>query len=458
MAEDLEDMRISSNGLSISPRGGYVLYWMQQAQRAWDNPALDHAVMLADRLGLPVAAVFGLTSSYPEANLRHYAFMLEGLEETASALADRKIPLVMKLAEPWRAALELSENAACVVCDTGYTPIQLAWARMFLEKAEVRVDRVETDVVVPVFAVSDKSEYAARTIRPKIMKIRDGFLKPHENRTPKRSGLGLDLHNEPLPFCERLLNGLPLDETAGRVSGFYRGGSGQARVILERFIEKGLPEYGMGGDPFAPHRVSRLGPYLHFGQISPVTVALAAKSAGHAPQAAIDSFLEQLVVRRELAANFTAHTPDCGDYSSVPSWAGKTLHSHLADKRPALYRLEELEASKTHDPYWNAVMTQMRVTGFAPNHLRMYWGKMVLFWSETPQQAHANLMRLNNRYFLDGRDPNSYAGVGWIFGLHDRPFKERPVYGMVRSMTAEGLLRKGDIAAYAASVKSLESP
>jgi len=145
-----------------------------------------------------------------------------------------------------------------------------------------------------------------------------------------------------------------------------------------------------------------------------------------------------------------------GEIGAVEENTSPGIREHLSDRRPEIYGMEELEAAKTGDPAWNAIMTQMRITGFAPSHLRMYWGKKVLEWSKTPESAHRRLLSLNNRYFLDGRDPNSYAGVGWIFGLHDRPFKERPVYGMVRSMTASGLARKGDIQAYMRSVRALE--
>ena len=168
-----------------------------------------------------------------------------------------------------------------------------------------------------------------------------------------------------------------------------------------------------------------------------------------APQPDKDAFLEELLVRRELAANFTHYSPDDYDrYEGLPHWARATLGQHTGDPRPSLYDRQRLSDADTHDPYWNAAMIEMRETGYLHNHLRMYWGKKVLEWQESPEVAYATLLWLNDRYFLDGRDPSSYANVGWIFGLHDRPWGRRPVFGSVRYMSAGGLERKTDMRAY----------
>jgi deoxyribodipyrimidine photo-lyase len=198
--------------------------------------------------------------------------------------------------------------------------------------------------------------------------------------------------------------------------------------------------------PGAP-QVSMLSPYLHFGQISPVEIALAVREAG-APCADRDSYLEELIVRRELAVNFVLGNERYDRYESLPGWAQRTLALHARDARSHTYDYEQLAAARTHDPYWNAAMQEMRLTGFMHNYMRMYWGKKVLEWSPTPQEGHATLLRLNNSYFLDGRDASSYANVGWVFGLHDRPWPERPVFGNVRYMNAAGLKRKTDIEVY----------
>ena len=195
-----------------------------------------------------------------------------------------------------------------------------------------------------------------------------------------------------------------------------------------------------------------MSPYLHFGQISPLYLALEVLKKREELQADSAAYLEQLIVRRELAMNFTHFTPDYDTFSCLPHWAKKTLFDHAFDKREHLYSTDELENARTHDPYWNAAMNEMRTTGFMHNYMRMYWGKKVLEWSEGPEEAFETLLHLNNRYFLDGRDPNSYAGVAWIFGQHDRAWSRRPIFGKVRYMSASGLERKCDIRAYVSRV------
>jgi len=194
--------------------------------------------------------------------------------------------------------------------------------------------------------------------------------------------------------------------------------------------------------------------YLHFGQISPVAVALAAQDA-KAPNEDKKSFLEELVVRRELGCNYCTYCRDYDQFKSLPQWAIETLDEHAGDEREHVYTKDELEKGETHDPYWNAAMKEMRVTGYMHNYMRMYWGKKILEWTNTPRYAFRVALDLNNKYFLDGRDCASFANVAWLFGRHDRGWPERPIYGKVRSMTAKGLERKCDIEGYVAKVEAL---
>ena len=224
---------------------------------------------------------------------------------------------------------------------------------------------------------------------------------------------------------------------------------------LNRFLEKQLPTYHTDRNPPEKNVGSHLSPYLHFGQISPITMALRARAA-KAPPEPVAAFIEELVVRRELAFNFVNYTPGFDRYESLPEWARRTLAEHRDDPRPHVYDQSCLEAADTHDPYWNAAMDEMRITGYMHNYMRMYWGKKVLEWTATPEAAFDTLLTLNNRYFLDGRDPNSYAGVGWIFGTHDRAWPERAVYGKVRTMMASGLERKFDIGKYVDRIRALK--
>jgi deoxyribodipyrimidine photo-lyase len=429
--------------------GDYVLYWMQQSQREAFNPALEAAIASANRLKLPTLVCFGLTDGYPQANARHYSFMLEGLRDVAAALARRGVAFVIRRGSPDAVASELAERAALIVCDRGYLRVQKQWRANVAKSAQRRILQIEGDVVVPLEHASQKREVGARTLRPKILRVRDRFLQPlqrtpvHHKTSAKDLGFAsaLDLSDVPASLAT-----LDVDHTVSPVARF-RGGQVEARQHLDRFIDGPLHDYASARSEPAAMQVSFLSGYLHFGQISPVEIALAARdaSAGQPDRAA---YLEELVVRRELAMNFVEHTPDYDSYSCLPAWARETLAQHRNDKRPHLYNERELTDAKTHDPYWNAAMTEMRETGYMHNHMRMYWGKQILAWSSDPEQAYATALALNNRYFICGRDANSFANIAWCFGLHDRPWPERAILGKVRSMTASGLERKIDTAAY----------
>ena len=438
--------------------GDYVLCWMQQSQRAAFNPALEWAVANANRLRLPVVVGFGLADGYPGANARHCAFMLEGLREVEASLAKRGIAFVMRRGAPDAVAIELAQRAALVVCDRGYLRHQKAWRSRVAKCAGRRAVQVEGDAVVPVDVASDKRETAARTLRPKIARLRDAWLKPLP-ATPvavRGAALSRDLvHADSFAPMDvfALLAGLDVDRSVAPVARF-RGGSAEAKRRLHAFLHGGLSRYAAERGEPALGQVSFLAAYLHFGQVSPVEIALEVVRADADPEGRA-AYLEELIVRRELAINFVEYEPDYDRYECLPRWARDTLDRHRHDPRSHRYDADELAAAATHDRYWNAAMREMRDTGYMHNHMRMYWGKKILEWSANPEEAFATALALNNRYFLDGRDPNSYAGVAWCFGLHDRPWPERPIFGTVRSMTQGGLVRKIDADAYVASVDRL---
>ena len=435
--------------------GRYVLYWMQASQRAEFNPALEYAIRRADESNLGVVVAFGMMAGYPDANARHFAFMLEGLAEVADSLRRRGIRFVLRSGRPDEVALALAGDAALVVCDRGYLRHQRLWRRRVADQAGCQVIQVEGDVVVPVETVSDKAEYAARTIRPKIHRHWLHFLQEVSASEPPRSTLRLSFKDEIDPTDPAaLLRTLEVDREVAPVARF-RGGTAEARRRLAHFLRNSLDGYDQGRNEPAEAHVSELSPYLHFGQISPVEVALkakAAKSPGDSDRAA---FLEELIVRRELACNFVQFTDNYDDYACLPAWARKTLAEHADDPRPQRYSRAQMAAGQTDDRYWNAAMQEMRETGYMHNTMRMHWGKKIIEWSDTPEHAWRTALYLNNRYFLDGRDPNSYANVGWLFGLHDRPWQRRPVFGTVRIMTAGGLDRKYDMARYIERVGQL---
>lgn len=446
------------NRLGPRKHGRYVLYWMQQAMRAEGNLALDYAVQLANAAGLPVVACFGLTGAgsppYPEANARHYTFMLEGLAETARRLERLGVALVVRTGAPDGVALALSEDARLVVCDRGYLKPQRTWRERLAAQASCQVVQVETDVVVPVELASGKREVAARTLRPKLLRLWDEFLVHHPSPQPRRKAAALELRSDiDLSNPARTVASLRIDHDVGPVRRF-RGGLSAARERLSRFLAGGFEGYKENRS--APERaaVSHLSPYLHFGQISPVEVALAAREARAGGPDDRASFLDELIVRRELAHNHVFYEPRYDSYEAVPAWARTSLEEHRGDPRPFVYSRAQLEAGETHDQYWNAAMREMRETGYTHNRMRMYWGKKILEWSPEPDTAFATALAINNRYFLDGRDANSFANIGWLFGLHDRPWFRRPIFGLVRYM-GENSLRKFDAAAYFRSVDDL---
>ena len=436
-------------------KGRYVLYWMQQSQRAEHNHALEYAIQHANILGQGVIVGFGLMDDYPEANLRHYTFMLEGLRETMTTLAARGIKMVLRRGHPPEVALKLSRGASMVVCDRGYLKHQRDWRERVAIEANCRVVQVESDVVVPVEVVSDKAEYAARTIRPKIHRHLKTYLVGLKSTQANQSSLGMKIKGMDLDDPDKLLTKLKLDRSLSPVSDFFKGGTSQAVKRLRGFIHHHLKHYDQHSNQPQTNDISHMSPYLHFGQISPLYLALQISRAPISLKASKDAYLEELIVRRELAMNFAYYTSKYDDYDCIPGWAQKTLADHQHDERGHIYSRRQLEKADTHDPYWNACMLEMKYTGFMHNYMRMYWGKKILEWSSNPQKAFRTTLAINNKYFLDGRDPNSYAGVGWIYGVHDRAWAERPIFGKTRYMAASGLERKCDIAAYVKKVDDL---
>ncbi len=452
------DPRLSrANEARIDPAGRYVLYWMQAAQRPDDNPALDYAVDQADELHLPLVVGFGLTTEYPGANRRHYAFMLAGLAETARTFAERGIAFVLRMGNPPDVAAGLAAEAALVVGDVGYLRHQRAWRRELAHRISVPLLLVEGEVCVPTTVLDAKLEYAARTIRPKINRLLDHFLDQTGRRTPRAPRISadkLDLPGEPLDDTKGLLDSLSLPPGPPPVNHLHPPGPTAARRRLEAFLESGLEDYHTSRNDPAVDRQSGLSPYLHFGQLSALRAAQVARRRG-GPGA--EAFLEQLVVRRELAVNWCLHNPDYDAYAGLPTWARATLEDHTRDPRAYLYDNETLENAATHDPYWNAAQRELVLTGKMHGYLRMYWAKQILLWLARPAEALRTIIAFNDRYSLDGRDPNGYAGAAWCLGAHDRPWPERAVFGNVRSMNARGLERKFDIAAYLTRVRDLET-
>jgi deoxyribodipyrimidine photo-lyase len=453
--QKIQKSRIQLLNDANAAKGQYVLYWMQQSQRADDNHALEYAIQQANRLGQGVLVVFGLMDDYPEANRRHYTFLLEGLQETRDTLARRGIKMIIQQGAPAEVVLKLARHASVIVCDCGYLRHQKSWRNEVARQAACRVVQVESDVIVPLRVVSDKAEYAARTIRPKIHKHLADYLIDFKPTTVKKSTLNLDVKGLDIENLDAVLRKLKLDPDVGPVTHFFKGGSSRARQIFKSFLHRRLANYVDNRNQPQTDDISHMSPYLHFGQISPLYLALQINGLDRDLQAAKDSYLEELIVRRELAMNFANYALHYDSYKCLPNWARLTLAEHQKDPREYVYTRRQLENAQTHDEYWNAAMREMRYTGFMHNYMRMYWGKKILEWSNTPEHAFRTTLAINNKYFLDGRDPNSYTGVAWVYGVHDRAWFERPIFGKVRYMAATGLERKCDIKGYVKKVDSL---
>ncbi len=444
------DRIIELNDKEVGP-GRYVLYWMQASVRTRENHALEHAVRLANDLERPLLVAFGIDPAYSESTPRTLRFLADGLADVATGLGRRSIPFVVRKGPPDEMASELASDAAALVVDRNYLGDPRRWRAELATAADVPVVEVESNVVVPVEVASDKREWAARTIRPKIHEHLDRFLTELTTTALDNSASpdvdGLDAADPEALLAEI---GIDVDGSSPR----FRGGERQAHATLRRFVDDGLAQYDEAGTSVMGDFSSHLSMYLHYGHIAPTTIVRTVRDAAR-NRASTETFVEELVVRRELAHNFVWYEPDYDKYSALPDWAKTTLAEHRDDERDAVYTRAELEAANTHDRYWNAAMQEMKATGYLHNRLRMYWGKRIIEWTNTPEYAHRVTLDLNNRYFLDGRDPNSYANVGWLFGLHDQAFAERPVIGKVRPMTASGLERKIDTGAYLEFVDGL---
>jgi deoxyribodipyrimidine photo-lyase len=431
----------------------YVLYWMQAAQRAEYNHALEYAIELSNEKRKPLVVCFGITDDYPEANLRHYIFMLEGFAKTQKALEAKGIQLIIRHQSPDKTAIELSGQASLVIVDGGQLRIQRQWRQNAADKIDCALHEVETNLIVPVETASEKEEFSAGTFRPRITKKLKSFLVPLIHKRPKVDSLGLRLGGFDISNTGKVLASLRIDRSVGPVKAF-QGGTEEAKRKLKDFIKNKLDGYAqLRNDPGLDY-LSNMSPYLHFGQISPLYIALQimkTKSPGK------EAYLEELIVRRELSHNYVFYNSKYDSFTGLPPWAKTTLTFHRRDKRKYAYSLKEFEGAATHDPYWNAAQKEMVITGKMHGYMRMYWGKKILEWSRSPQFAFKTALYLNNKYELDGRDPNAFTGTAWCFGKHDRAWGRRPVFGKIRYMNAAGLKRKFDIDKYVNKIKAIET-
>ena len=434
--------------------GDYVLYWMQAFRRAVDNAALDYAIERANDLGVPCLVYEALQPDYPHASDRIHTFVLEGARDTAARLSARGVAYVFFLprdtSEARGAVGKLASLARLVVSDDWPSFVVPAQNRAVAARVECPFVVVDDCAVVPL-ALLAKPEIAARTLRPKVRRELDAWLKPLDEPLPRISAARpRDLPFDPIDLARADLGALVtrcnIDHEVGPVE--LRGGTSAAEALLARFVRGRLSTYHIDRNDPSRAATSQLSPYLHFGMLSARRVTLVAREQGEGE--GLDAFLEQLLVRRALAFNFARTRPDHAHWSALPPWARATLAEHTADRRTADLSVVDLEAARSPDPLWNAAMNELRTRGLVQPYARMLWGKLPIAWMRRPEDAHAALVYLNDRWALDGRDPNGYANVSWCFGLHDRPWPRRPIFGTVRTMTTASARRKVDFEDYIA--------
>ena len=461
------------------PGGEFVLYWMQTTQRAHDNFALNFAIEQADTLGLPLQVYHGLRHDYPWASDRIHTWILEGVIDLYAGFAARGINYAFWLDEgtesytQWPAGgrdaaaapvhrspltvhrsllAQLADRAALVVTDFFPTFIVPRQVRSLRGDVATPVIAVDSATLVPM-AYHKKEHGNARGIRPVLMEALPHYLWPVDNPSP-RVQRPVELPFDPVrPTAESipsLVARCDIDHAVAP-SPMFRGGTAAGRARLHDFLTTGLRHYAdLRNDPNEPDAVSRLSPYLHFGNLSIHEILLAARAAGPGEQYA--RFLDEALTWREVSHNFCYFNPKHRTPEGMPAWARAQLREHETDPRPVLYSDEDLEFARTGDELWNAAQRSYLRDGWMHSYMRMLWGKAVLQWTPNAAECLRVLEHLNNKYSLDGRDPNSYGGIMWTFGKFDRPFYRRPIYGTVRYQSLKAAREKFDVPRYIAAM------
>ncbi|HNX90901.1 MAG TPA: deoxyribodipyrimidine photo-lyase [Candidatus Omnitrophota bacterium] len=429
---------------------GPVVYWMSRDQRLKDNWALVHAQELAIKRKVPLVVVFCLVKNFLGATIRQYGFMLKGLEELERSFREKNIAFYVLTGDPIGEIPRFCEKTHAAILVTDFDPLKIKkhWKEKVSSNISIPFYEVDAHNIVPCLFVSQKCEFSARTIRPKIKKMLPEFLE--EFPAVKKHPFGGKVAG---PVDWKKIRGTVREDMSVNTVKWILPGERAARKVLKDFLKNNLTEYGTNRN-FPDNDVqSGLSPYLHFGQISAQRIALEVLKS-EANGVAKDVFLEQLIIRRELSDNYCNYCEDYDNSAGFPKWARKTLSEHRKDRRTYLYSLKEFEEGLTHDELWNAAELEMVKTGKMHGYMRMYWCKKIFEWTKTPEDAQRLAIYLNDKYELDGRDPNGYTGIAWsIGGVHDRAWAEMPVFGKIRYMSYNGARSKFDIKAYIAKNK-----
>ncbi len=439
---NLNRLRILQEG---ADKNGPVIYWMQRDQRAHDNWALIYAQQKALEKNVPLIVLFNLVPNFLEATIRQYGFMLKGLEEVQEKLTKYNIPFYLTAGDAAEEVPKIVEetNASLLVADFNPLKIVRRWKISVANKINIPFHEVDAHNIVPCLIASNKLEFAAYTIRPKIHKLLPEYL---DEFTPLKIMKSFTETRRNINW-NSIRKNLEINFSVPEVDWIYPG-ENAAQKTLSDFIEKKFILYNdQRNDPTMDCQ-SNLSPYFHFGQIAPQRVALAIQPFFEYNESR-ESFLEEMIVRRELSDNFCYFNKNYDSFDGFHSWAKESLNQHRKDKREYIYSIDQLENSGTHDQLWNAAQNEMMSKGKMHGYMRMYWAKKILEWSKSPEDALQNAIYLNDKYELDGRDPNGYTGIAWsIGGVHDRAWFERPVYGKIRYMNANGCAKKFDVKKY----------
>ncbi len=445
-------------GGAPDPQGKCVVYWCQRSERGTDNHAMDVAVAAANELGLPLVVYFAGISNFPHANLRHYVFLNQGLPDLAEACAERGATFVFRRA-PHEDHVKLLHDveAAMVIGDENPMRVPESWRVELAKKIAIPFWTVDSECIVPM-ALFGKAQYAAYTMRPKLYKLLPQFLTAYTNPKVEKPWAKPKGFEEDDPRQDMTRGWRNFDRSVGPVEA-WRGGAKAAHERLGVFLTRVLPTYDETRNQPQMDGTTRLSPWLHYGHIGAQTIALAVDEAAAGNQrleAARDSLYNELIAWRELCVNFVRFQPAYDSLGCAEAWAQKTIAEHADDPRDHLYTVEQMERGETYDELWNAAQTQMVVHGWMHNYLRMYWAKKILEWSPDNATAFERCVYLNDRYFLDGRDPGGYAGIAWaIAGKFDRPWGSRPVFGKIRYMSGASTGRKFDSKRYIAEMTAL---
>lgn len=436
-------------------RPGPVAFWMSRDQRVRDNWALLFAREMALKRKQPLFVVFCLVPHYLGATVRHYDFMVKGLREVEKSLIRKNIPLYLLCGSPATEIPGFVSRKKVGILVTDFSPLKIKrdWEKSVGSKLDIPFYQVDAHNIVPCWVASEKQEYAAYTFRPKILRMLDEFMEefPPLRKHPHPPADGLREND-----WDRAISTLTVDSSV-KPASWLRPGETAARRMLRTFIEEKIMLYAeKRNDPLADVQ-SNLSPYLHFGQISAQRCALEiGKNRKHGKVS--DAFMEELIVRRELSDNFCYYNNAYDNPGGFPRWAHATLSRHRKDKREYIYTLADFETGKTHDDLWNAAQNEMVKKGKMHGYLRMYWAKKILEWTGSPDEALRIAIYLNDKYELDGRDPNGYAGIAWsIGGVHDRAWNERRIFGKIRYMSYYGCKSKFDVRKYISYVDSIET-